>query len=149
MKSGSLREQVLWIVRGLGPCSLSDVCEELRKDREISMNTVNTVLNRLAEQGIVERSGTRRHYVYELKPSDEATRTRAEQAAVDLLSQSGELGLAHFIDTMERIQPDTIGKLEALLVERKLRRETEQGQSSNVHASSDVNIQKEAREERT
>lgn len=133
MKIGSLREQVLWIVRDIGPCGLSDVCEELRKDREISMNAVQTVLNRLAEQGIVEKSGTRRHYVYEVKPSEEAMRTRAEQAAVDLLSQSGELGLAHFVDTMERIQPDTIAKLEALLARRRVRKEDEQGYPSDVH----------------
>ncbi len=128
MKTSSLREQVLWIVREIGPCGLVDVCAELRKDREISMNAVQTVLNRLAEQGIVEKTGTRRHYLYQVKPSDEVLRRRAEQAAVDLLSQSGELGLAHFVETMERIQPDTITKLEALLSERRAKKQMDRNE---------------------
>jgi predicted transcriptional regulator len=129
MKTGSLREQVLWIVRDIGPCGLADVCGVLRQDREISMNAVQTVLNRLADQGIIVKSGARRHYVYEVRPSEDVLRERAAQAAVDLLSQSGDLGLAHFVDTIERIKPDTIQKLEQLLTERraKLRLDDDEG----------------------
>ncbi len=123
MKSGGLREEVLWTVRDLGPCSLADVCNAVREDRDISMNAVQTVLNRLVDQEILVKTGTRRHYLYEAKPSEEVLRDKAAQAAVDLLSQSGELGLAHFVDTMERIQPDTISKLEKLLAQRRAQKQ--------------------------
>lgn len=89
------------------------------------MNAVQTVLTRLVEQGIVAKSGTRRHYTYEVKPSDAALREHAAKAAVDLLSQSGDLGLAHFVDTIERIQPETIAKLEQLLNERRAKQRLE------------------------
>jgi predicted transcriptional regulator len=125
VKTASLREQVLWIVRDIGPCALTDVCNTLRKEREISMNAVQTVLNRWVQQGIIVKTGTRRHYIYEVKPSEEVLRERAAQAAVDLLSQSGDLGLAHFVDTIERIEPDTIAKLEKLLTERRVKKRSE------------------------
>lgn len=125
MGSRSLREHVLFILQEKGPCGLADVCGTLREEREISMNAVQTVLNRLVEQGIAVRTGTRRHYLYEVKPSEEAAHQRAAQAAIDLVSQSGELGLAHFVDTIERIKPDTIEKLEQLLAQRRAKKEAQ------------------------
>jgi len=123
VKKGELQERVQWIVRASGPCSTADVCTELRHSHEISMNAVQTVLNRLVEQGLLTRDGTRRHYRYEAKPTEEAVKQNAARAARDLLSRSGELGLAHFIDTMDELQPDAVGKLERLLAERRAKRE--------------------------
>ena len=123
MEKGALRQQVLWIVRERGACTTADVCAALREEREISVNAVQTVLNRLVEQGLLTRSGTRRHYVYEAHPTEEAVKERASRAAADLLSQSGELGLSHFLDTIDQLQPEAIQKLERLLAERRAKRE--------------------------
>lgn len=122
MEKGALRQQVLWLVREKGPCSTSEVCAALREDREISVNAVQTVLNRLVDQGLLARTGSRRHYLYEAKPTEEAVRERASRAAVDLLSQSGELGLSHFVDTIDKIQPEAIETLERLLAKRRAKR---------------------------
>lgn len=123
MEKGALRQQVLWIVRENGPCTTTDVCTALRQEREISVNAVQTVLNRLVNQNLLTRNGTRRHYVYEAQPPEEVIKERASKAAVDLLSQSGELGLTHFLDTMDQLQPEAIQKLERLLAERRAKRE--------------------------
>ena len=119
MHKESLRQQVLWLVWEKGPCSATDVCEEIRQTREISLNAVQTVLNRLVEQNILIRKGTRRLFVYEANPSEETIRESATRAAVDLLSQSGEGGFVHFLDTIDKLQPDAIDKLEKLLAQRR------------------------------
>nr|WP_067717558.1 BlaI/MecI/CopY family transcriptional regulator [Ferroacidibacillus organovorans] len=125
MEKGALRQQVLWIVREKGPCTAMDVCSTLRLERDISLTAVQTVLNRLVEQKLLTRSGTRRHYRYEAQPTDEVIKARASKAASDLLSQSGELGLAHFLDTMDELLPDSIQQLERLLAERRKMRKEE------------------------
>lgn len=122
VEKGALRQQVLWIIREHGPSTTVDVCTVLRTQREISMNAVQTVLNRLVDQGLLTRSGSRRHYVYEAQPTEEAVKERASRAAADLLSQSGELGLSHFLDTIDQLQPDAIHQLERLLAERRAKR---------------------------
>jgi len=119
MQIESLRQKVLWLVREKGPCSASDVCETIRQTREISLNAVQTVLNRLVEQDLLIRKGTRRLYVYESKPSEEAVRESATRAAIDLMSQSGDVGFVHFLDTIDQLQPDAIEKLEHLLAQRR------------------------------
>ncbi len=121
MEKGALRQQVLWIVRRLGEASTGQVLEEVREtqERDITVNTVQTVLNRLVDQGLLTRSGERRHYIYRAEPSEEAVKERASHAAAKLLSESGEKGLVHFLDTMDRLQPEAISKLERLLAERR------------------------------
>lgn len=121
IEQGALRQRVLWIVREQGPCGAPDVCAILRRDRDISLNTVQTVLNRLVSQGVLTRSGSRRHYVYAVQPSEDAVKQHAERAARDLLSITGEMGFAHFLDTIDEIHPKAIEKLERLLAERRER----------------------------
>ncbi|WDL99105.1 BlaI/MecI/CopY family transcriptional regulator [Alicyclobacillus sp. ALC3] len=128
MERESLREQVLFILQESGSSGLAEVCGALREQRQISMSAVQTVLNRLVDQGIAVRTGTRRHYLYEVKPTEESARQRAAKAAIDLLSQSGDVGLAHFVDTIERIKPETIEKLERLLEQRRAKKEREHEQ---------------------
>ncbi|MCY0892129.1 MAG: BlaI/MecI/CopY family transcriptional regulator [Acidibacillus sp.] len=123
MKSGELRQRVLWIVREFGPCGAPYVCDKVRDDHEISQNAVQTVLNRLVAEGLLVRSGTRRHYHYEACPTAEVAKGIAEQAAVDLLSQSGQIGLVHFVEAVDRLHPDSIDQLERILEERRTRRE--------------------------
>lgn len=119
MSKGTLRQQVLWIVRDRGPITASAVCSILREERSISLTSVQTVLSRLVAQDILIRTGSRRHYVYEAQPSEATVRERAARAAIDLLSQSGELGFAHFLDTIDQIRPEAVQRLERLLSERR------------------------------
>ncbi len=117
MKKGALQEKIRLIVQEKGPISAPDVCALLREDREISLNTVQTVLNRLLEQGLLIRTGIRRQYLYQV--SDEIVRQHAAHAALDLLSQSDELGLAYFVEAIDKVRPEAIETLERLLQERR------------------------------
>lgn len=121
MKRGALQQKILWIVQQAGPIGAPDVCARLREDRAISLNAVQTVLNRLVDQGRLVRTGSRRTYVYRAQLSDEVVRQTAAHAAMDLLSRSDDLGLAYFVETIDQVRPDALEKLEQLLKERRKR----------------------------
>ncbi|NMP24876.1 BlaI/MecI/CopY family transcriptional regulator [Sulfobacillus harzensis] len=121
MKRGALQQKILWIVQQQGPISAPDVRTQLQEERDISLNAVQTVLNRLVDQGRLVRTGSRRTYLYHAQLSDEAVRRTAAHAAMDLLSRSDDLGLAYFVETIDQVRPDAIEKLEGLLKERRNR----------------------------
>ena len=119
MERAGLRQHILWIVRSRGSASASEVCADVRQARDISLTAVQTVLNRLVQQGLLTRAGTRRHYRYQALPTAAAVKERATRAAVDLLTESGDVGFAHFVETLETLQPGVLDKLERLLAERR------------------------------
>lgn len=119
MEKGALRQKVLWLVQENGPVSAVDVCALLRQERDISLNAVQTVLNRLVKEGLLVRHGARRHYVYEAHPTEEVAKQKAARAAIDLISQSGDIGLAHFVETIDQLRPEMTDKLQQLLAARR------------------------------
>lgn len=121
MEKGALQEKILRIVQEQGAISAPDVCSIIRQDRDISLNAVQTVLNRLVAQGRLVRTGARRRYVYRAQMSPEVARQTAAHAAMDLLSQADDAGLAYFVETIDQIRPDAIAKLERLLKDRRNR----------------------------
>jgi predicted transcriptional regulator len=123
MEKGGLKEKILRIVQQHGPISAPEVSDMLRVERAISLNAVQTVLNRLVAQDRLVRTGARRRYVYTAQLSDAMAKETASHAAMDLLSQSDDVGLAYFVEAIDRVRPDAIEKLERLLKERRERGE--------------------------
>ena len=121
MEKGGLKEKILRIVQQQGPIGAPDVAQQLRLERDISLNAVQTVLNRLVAQGRLTRKGARRQYLYEAKMSDALAKETAAHAALDLLSHSDEAGLAYFVEAIDRVRPEALEKLERLLQERRER----------------------------
>lgn len=121
--SASLKYEVLDIIRDNGPLTVRDVHQLLNQQRAISLNAVATVMNRLVEQEILLRQGQARHYLYHFNPSETVIQDRAVRTVKALLSEAGEAGLVHFVGAVDRIQPESIQKLESLLA---LRREENQ-----------------------
>ncbi len=123
MKSGELRQQILWLMREDGPHTAPELGVKIRRDRDITLNAIQTVLNRLVEQELVIRTGTRRHYRYEVSSTESVTKERAEQAAADLLVNSGKAGLVHFVDAVDKLDPESLKHLERILMERRKKEE--------------------------
>ncbi|MDA8192931.1 MAG: BlaI/MecI/CopY family transcriptional regulator [Thermaerobacter sp.] len=116
-----LREQILEWVRSHGPCSVRDVHEALTRERPISLNAVATVLGRLVDQGLMVRDGDRRSYRYTVYPSASAIKERTDRTVKALLAEAGDDALVHFVDAIDRIQPEYVQKLEKILSARRSR----------------------------
>jgi len=119
MEKGALRERVLLVVQERGTVTAADVWQAIRLQHPLSLNTVQTVLNRLVQDRILTRNADRRPFRYQLNPADEVQRRQAEKTALELATQVGPAGLTHFVDSLETLNPDLVERLERLLAARR------------------------------
>ena len=115
----NLEAEIMQLVWEKGKATVRDVYEAMRSTRPIAYTTVMTVLSKLAEKGVVERSQKGRAYVYRPKVS----RKEAAQRSVDKLLRkffdgSPRALVAHLID-VDAISPDELSSLQKLLNDKK------------------------------
>jgi len=93
---GSLEAEVMELLwASEGKHSVRDVLEGLNEDRRppLAYTTVMTVLSRLAEKGILERTPAGRGFAYSPAVDDEAA-----IAVQGVVRDYGEAALAHFVE---------------------------------------------------
>lgn len=103
--------QVLWAAGE--PLAVRSVLETLNRQRTpaLAYTTVMTVLSRLAEKQILDRTRAGRGYAYEAAVPDEAA-----IAVRELVRDYGDAAVAHFVDEA-RNDPQLRRRLERLLSE--------------------------------
>lgn len=101
---GAAIMRVLWSV---GEASVGTVRERLAdRDRRLAYNTVRTILSRLRERGLVERTRTGRVAVYHAVVSEaELVDTTSEQAVDRVIARFGDAALRHFATRLNDIDP--------------------------------------------
>ena len=112
---GPLESAIMAIVWRSGrPLAVRDVVTEL-KDSDRAYTTVMTVMGRLAEKGILRRRQAGKAYLYEAKFTEEDMLSRSAQKRVrKLVSDFGEVALAHFADELDRMTPEMLARLRNL-----------------------------------
>lgn len=108
---GAEAMEVLWAADR--PIAVREVLEALNQHRTqpLAYTTVMTILTRLADKGILERTRHGKGYRYEpLVPDAAAIAVR------DVLRAFGDTAVSHFIDHA-RADPDTRARLRKLLEE--------------------------------
>jgi predicted transcriptional regulator len=98
---------VLW--SSDAPCTPGSVHEALLGTHDIGYSTVTTILSRLRDKGLLERSKTGRAYSY--RP----VMSRADQTAArmqDLLAAAGDpqVALSRFVDSLGPAERDQLRK---------------------------------------
>jgi predicted transcriptional regulator len=101
--------EVLWAASG--PLAVRDVLEALneRRPSPLAYTTVMTVLSRLAEKGVLERSPAGRGFVYTPVLEDEAA-----IAVQNVVRDFGEAALAHFVE-QARADPKLFRRLRRMM----------------------------------
>ncbi len=111
---GELEAQIMDVIWTLDEPSVSDVCAQLGKDH--NYKTVMTVMNRLVEKQVLVRRRVGRAYRYAPRDSREDFLARVSQTVVEgLLEDFGELAIAQFVSAVDRIDPDQLAELRALI----------------------------------
>jgi len=70
--------EILRVLWGRGPSSLSDVCEALRRERDVATTTVATMLRVMLDKGLVQRKPAGRGHLW----SAAVTQTAAARSMV-------------------------------------------------------------------
>src|SRR5688572_10477658 len=88
--------QVLW---NGGPMSLSAVCEELRRSRDVAATTVATMLRVMSDKNLVKRSGSGRGATWTAAVSQEKTERGMVRRLVDrVFDGAAERLVAHLVE---------------------------------------------------
>src|SRR3990167_2004095 len=109
---GPLEQEVMSCVWKNKTCTASEVVECLGQNREIAYNTIQTIMTRLVDKGLLKRKLEGKTHVY--KPA-----VRQKNVLLSLLNQTmsgftsqfGEEALIAFIDGLDDISAETRQKL--------------------------------------
>lgn len=114
---GELEAQIMNAIWDLGEPTVSEVCDFLGPDYHYK--TVMTVMNRLVDKGILSRQRCGRAYEYVPCDDRDTFLARVSRNVVDsLIEDFGELALAQFVNAVDRVDPDRLAELQALIQAR-------------------------------
>ncbi len=123
---GELQEAVMHVVWERGDCSIRQVWEQLSQEREIAFNSVMTVMNRLVEQGLLQRSGSRGRYVYAaVHDRDSFERGLSRALSRGLIEDYGPAALAGFVEGLRDVDPRYLEELRRLVAESESAKEAD------------------------
>ena len=125
---GDLEAEIMEVIWALGQATVADVHRGLSRGRELAYTTVKTVMGRLADKGHLKRRSTERAHVYTpAKRREEFLREVSDEILTGLFVDFGEPIAAHLLETVSRLDPSSLDRLQALIEER-LAREERQGE---------------------
>lgn len=108
---GDLEEKIMNIIwEAENPLKPSEVCEKL--DSNCAYTTVMTVLCRLTEKGILERSKKGKAYFYKpIKTKESFLKPKLKQIFQSIIDSYGELAVSQFVDVLDTMEKDEKTKL--------------------------------------
>lgn len=119
---GELEAAVLRSVWRLRNATAREILADLRYRRRPAYTTVNTVLWRLCEKGLVRRSSSGRSFRYSpAATQEEFLRNLSARLMVNLLKDFGPVAVASFVDQVRAEGPEQLDLLDRLLRGRRRR----------------------------
>lgn len=103
-----LEQEVMDEVWRLGQTPVRDVLDALnaRSDKPRAYTTIMTIMTRLHDKGLLDRTRVGKSHVYEpTMSSDEYADARASAQVEALVDEWGEVALVHFAKEMSRLDP--------------------------------------------
>ncbi|WP_438449016.1 BlaI/MecI/CopY family transcriptional regulator [Gorillibacterium sp. sgz5001074] len=101
---------ILWTHREL---SIKEVQIKLEQEKNLSFNTVMTVMNRLLEKGLLgKRLEGRTSLYHPAYTKDEFMEIQSKEITHELLEDFGSLVVTHMIDALDEADSDLLLKLE-------------------------------------
>ncbi|RJR15014.1 hypothetical protein C4579_03020 [Candidatus Microgenomates bacterium] len=109
---GPLEQTVMRCMWQKKRCTAREIWENVRHDREIAYNTVQTIMTRLMEKGLLERTLQGKTHIYHPRVRQKSVVTSLMQRTLkSITGQFGEEALIAFVDGIEDISVETREKL--------------------------------------
>ncbi len=117
---GDLERDIMDILWKEGKASGKEVFEELRHSRNLAITTVLTVLERLANKGIVRKTKGESVYLYTpVLTKDEFTDKVSQEVIKGVLGISASSAVASFVDILADTDPSELDRLSKLIEKKK------------------------------
>jgi len=109
---GPLEQEVMRCVWKNKTCTARDVVECLGQNREIAYNTIQTIMTRLVDKGLLKRKLEGKTHVYKpVARQKNVLLSLLNQTISDFTGQFGEEALIAFVDGLDDISAETRQKL--------------------------------------
>jgi len=93
-------------------CTARDIVDCLNQDREIAYNTIQTIMTRLVDKGLLQRTLRGRAHLYKpIVKKKNILQSIINQSMTGIISQFGEEALIAFVDELDDISIETRQKL--------------------------------------
>jgi predicted transcriptional regulator len=117
---GDLEAAVMEHVWASGPCDVKAVHRTLGARRRITLNTVQSTMERLFRKGLLAREKVSHAYVYSPRHTREELGARVVEEVVSrLLDGEAVPVLAAFVDLAARSDAENLDRLERLIAEKR------------------------------
>ncbi len=117
---GRLEAEIMEVVWAQGEVTIREVWDRLRTTRRLSFNTVMTVLQRLADKGLLYRDGQPRSYRFRpVEPKNDFLLRVTREFSRDLMVDFGESAIAGFLDSLGDLDPEFLDRAEELIKQKK------------------------------
>jgi predicted transcriptional regulator len=125
---GELETAIMEVVWSRGQSTVREVLSGLQRTPSPAYTTVLTVMTRLAEKGLLQRTRSAKVDIYRAIYGREEFGQRVSAAAVrGLVDEFGEVALAQFAAALERADPQRLARLRARFGEGAARAEEDRG----------------------
>lgn len=115
---GGLESKVMSTVWSIGRCTVREVYERLRSDRNLAYTTIMTVMSRLATKGLLKRELVDGSYYYEPAMSQEEFKKTVVSEVLDgLLDSFSEQTIAHLVSEISKRDDAKLEQLEKVIAE--------------------------------
>jgi BlaI family transcriptional regulator, penicillinase repressor len=116
---GDAQLEILNVLWEKGEASLGDVWGELNKTRSVTKNTVQTLLTRMVEKGLVAYRPDKRSFIYSAKQDRQRTQQGLVKRLIDTVFKGSTEGLVMTLLTeAEQADPKQAERLRRLLAKQ-------------------------------
>ena len=120
---GDLEAAVMAHVWDVGPCDVKAAHQIIGRRRHITLNTVQSTMERLHRKGFLDRQKVSHAYVYSARVTREGFGAQVVREVVDrFLGGKPAPMLAAFVDFAARVGDDELARLEQLITAQRQRR---------------------------
>lgn len=120
---GDLEAAVMSHVWDSGPCDVKAAYQAIGRRRRITLNTVQSTMERLHRKDFLDRTKVSHAYVYSARVTREGFGSQVVREVVNrFLGGQPAPMLAAFVDLAARVGDDELTRLEELITEQRQRR---------------------------
>ena len=101
---GELEKQIMDIVWEQKKCSVRNILEKLKTEKQLAYTTVATILNRLFDKKLLNRKEDKSGYIYSPKVSKELySKNIAQNFLKKFIDSFGDIAIASFADSIDKL----------------------------------------------
>lgn len=107
--------EMMNVIWRIGPCSVLQIVEQLRPERELAYTSVSTIVRILEQKGYVTSSKEGRGHLYAAAVSkEEYQRSTVQRMVINVFDNAPALLVRRLLDT-QSLSPDDLAEIRALL----------------------------------